>query len=1033
MDQLIEHAISLANQPAIPLLAPIKNRIAYVVSHGQSYASNGYAIRTQGVAKALNGQGFETLCFVRPGRPWDLGVEKGSIQPEMQVDGVRYIHSRWLQDKRPKGKINLFNATVDRLVHLLRLYRPSVVLAASNHEIGLPAWAAAKQLGLPFHYEVRGFWEVSRASRQPGWEKTDEYQQHYTHESFLAQHADQLYTLNSHMQRELVQRGAKPGSIHLVPNSVSELPRTHTTNSSSTRKQLGIPENAFVLGYIGAITEYEGLEQLLEALAELKKTPVTQPVHALIVGGYSPVNQQAQPEKASILDELKTRAKQLGVSSQITWTGRVEHGQLPAYFAAVNATVIPRKPLPVCELVSAIKPLEYLSYGKPIIASNVAPQAELLQQGKLGWLYQKGDAKALAAMVLQVQRANKEEIKVKTEAGIIAIKSYYLWHQSIQPLVAGLNMAQAPRQEELSELKKQELSVGSVEKTIPDDQPSSLCVQPIPLPPGKNTVTAEQKLLLDEKLKIVYQADGFKGVHEFIKMQTAGRNEKFLAFCQVKGANVVLAGGDAEQACLLAEQALKTDLSATTLRSAARVFYNAAKIKRAIELVDKLESSLGKANDNDAKFISEVRGRAKLIEWAEMPASKRVQPKIKQRVLNVLAFSLPYTSVGYATRSHGLARGIKRGNWDVRPYTRPGFPYDFKPELVGNILPEKDDIDDITYHRILENSRTEKNEVEYLIDSISYWEKIIDSEQPEIIHAASNYVTALPALIAARRKGVPFIYEIRGFWEVTRSSRDSSFANTAKYRYMQLFERLVVNQSDRIITITTAMKELLVKNGAKEDKIAIAFNSVDPDRFLPRAPNKTLASKIGIPENIPVIGYIGSFVDYEGLDDLIEAVSFLRDDGVECRLLLVGDGAITESLKHKIIDLKLHDIVLMTGRVPHDEVEDYYSLIDIAPFPRKPWEVCELVSPLKPFEAMALQKAVVVSNTRALNEIVKDGYNGIVFNKGCSISLKNSLLTLIKNKALRAEIGENARNWIIDERSWNVAGKACIEEYSKLI
>src|SRR5690606_3261182 len=168
MDILLQKANALANQPALPVI-PIPNRIAYVVSHGQSYASNGYAIRTQGIAKALNDHGFETLCFVRPGRPWELGVEKGSVRPEVVLDGVRYIHSRWADTDKPGNETEHLERSVERFMELFRVYRPAAVLAASNYIVGLPAWVAAKRLGLPFYNEVRGFWELSRDAREPGY------------------------------------------------------------------------------------------------------------------------------------------------------------------------------------------------------------------------------------------------------------------------------------------------------------------------------------------------------------------------------------------------------------------------------------------------------------------------------------------------------------------------------------------------------------------------------------------------------------------------------------------------------------------------------------------------------------------------------------------------------------------------------------------------------------------------------------------------------------------------------------------------
>ncbi|MFD2191867.1 glycosyltransferase [Pistricoccus aurantiacus] len=149
MDNLLHLANQLANQPATPLLAPIQGRIAYVVSHGQSYASNGYAVRTQGIAQALNQHGLETLCFVRPGRPWELGMAPGNVGPESVIEGVRYIHSRWPQDQVPTNEREHLEASLARFTELFRVYRPEVVVAASDFTSALPAIIAARALALP--------------------------------------------------------------------------------------------------------------------------------------------------------------------------------------------------------------------------------------------------------------------------------------------------------------------------------------------------------------------------------------------------------------------------------------------------------------------------------------------------------------------------------------------------------------------------------------------------------------------------------------------------------------------------------------------------------------------------------------------------------------------------------------------------------------------------------------------------------------------------------------------------------------------
>lgn len=432
MDRLIQQAQELAKKSLLPILS-IPKRIAYVVSHGQSYASNGYAIRTQGIAEALNAHGFETLCFVRPGRPWELSTG-ATIDPEVQVKGVRYIHTRHAPGLKTNDKLALLEADVAHYIELFQLYRPEVVLAASNYKTGLPALVAARRLGLAFHYEVRGFWEVSRASLIPSWRNTLDFEWEYEYETWVCNQADRLYTLNRFMSEELIKRGALSERIQLVPNAVRDIHTLPLTVDNKLKASLGIKSTAYVVGYVGSLTEYEGLDLLVQAIAKEQ----CKSVHALIVGSSRLGSNISQTDVDPIIERLMSQASELGVADRLTFTGRVSPDKLKDYFNIIDATVIPRHALPVCELVSAIKPLEYLSFGKPVIASDVAPQVDLLEGGGLGWLFSKGSVESLANAITSVQSALPKELERKIKKGQEVVKSKYLWSIVVQDMVSGL-------------------------------------------------------------------------------------------------------------------------------------------------------------------------------------------------------------------------------------------------------------------------------------------------------------------------------------------------------------------------------------------------------------------------------------------------------------------------------------------------------------------------------------------------------------------------------------------------------------------
>ncbi|MGO3768732.1 MAG: glycosyltransferase family 4 protein, partial [Vreelandella alkaliphila] len=380
MDDLIKHAEQIASQPLTSVFQPIARRVAYVVSHGQSYANNGYAIRTQGVAEALNQQGLEVLCFLRPGRPWEFH-SKSDMAPEVIVNGVKYIHSRWPYRVVPQGARANFNASVERFIELFRVYRPSVVLAASNWIVALPAWVAAKRLGLPFCNEVRGFWELSKDAREPGYAHTESFKEEAERDSFVARKANQVFTLNDPMKAELVKRGVQPERISIVPNGIRELPDLKPTDPR-LQQRLGIQAADHVIGYIGSFNAYEGLDVLLQACEILVKKGVS--LKLLLVGDDQP------------LTHVMSTHEHDADRPWLIQVGRVPHQQVADYYALIDCVAIPRKNYPVCRLVPPIKAAEALAYGKRLVASDVVPLAEYPQKHEYMVMFEAGNAQSLA-------------------------------------------------------------------------------------------------------------------------------------------------------------------------------------------------------------------------------------------------------------------------------------------------------------------------------------------------------------------------------------------------------------------------------------------------------------------------------------------------------------------------------------------------------------------------------------------------------------------------------------------------------------
>jgi glycosyltransferase involved in cell wall biosynthesis len=407
--------------------------------------------------------------------------------------------------------------------------------------------------------------------------------------------------------------------------------------------------------------------------------------------------------------------------------------------------------------------------------------------------------------------------------------------------------------------------------------------------------------------------------------------------------------------------------------------------------------------------------------WPMVGAESTPYKSRPNAVLSVLAQSLPVTSGGYATRTHGLLTGISGRGWDVRAVTRLGFPYDWWRGFENREAMPLDVVDGIPYHRLYDKGVRVYPQYPLRSYVEQYARRLMQhavEHRASIIHAASFYVNGLAAAITARRLGIPYIYEMRGLEDLMRVSRDPSYATSDRYRFLITTENAACRDADIVLVITDALRREMIDRGVPDERIIVLPNGVDVERFRPRERDAKLAAELGIDDKI-VIGYAGGLVDYEGLNLLLEAAAMLKSRRDDFHVVIVGDGSAEQALRDMAVRLQLEDVITFTGRVPHSKVNRYISLFDITPFPRLPLPVCELISPIKPFEAMAMGKAVVASTVAALTEIVDDGKTGAVFRKGSAEDLARVLGELLDSPTRREELGQAARTWVVAERDWS--------------
>lgn len=399
------------------------------------------------------------------------------------------------------------------------------------------------------------------------------------------------------------------------------------------------------------------------------------------------------------------------------------------------------------------------------------------------------------------------------------------------------------------------------------------------------------------------------------------------------------------------------------------------------------------------------------------------------RVLYLASSFLPDHRNGYTIRTFYLVHALKAAGLDVRLATRPGYPWDRRK--INLSVKEAVDVGGLVSERLRASAGMSGPPIDYLEAAAASLAAHIAARGISIVHAASNHMSALPALIAARRMGCSFVYEVRGLWEFSEAAKKPGWENTELFALRHALEMQTARSADAVITLGAGLHDELVAGGVMPEHIAHVPNAADTDVFFPRPRDAALAGKFGIPEQRLMVGFAGSFEIYEGLEDLLAAMAILAGRGRDVGLVGVGEGPVRQRLRAQADAAGLRERVVLPGRVAHTEMQAHYSLMDIAAYPRIPARVCDVVTPLKPLEAMAMGKPVVMSSVGGLKELAEDGVSALFFEKGKVEDLAAKLESLIVDAALREKLGAGARK-AVEGRRWDNGARTISDVYMRL-
>lgn len=391
------------------------------------------------------------------------------------------------------------------------------------------------------------------------------------------------------------------------------------------------------------------------------------------------------------------------------------------------------------------------------------------------------------------------------------------------------------------------------------------------------------------------------------------------------------------------------------------------------------------------------------------------------RILHVLDHSLPLHS-GYTFRTLAILREQRQLGWQTLQLTSP---------KQGAAATLQEDVDGWTFHRTPSAPGTGLlRQMQLTARRIA---EVARESQPDLIHAHSPVLNALPSLWAGRRLGLPVVYEMRASWEDAAVDHGSTTEGSLRYRLSRAMESFALRRADAITTICEGLRGDIAVRGIDPARVTVIPNAVDASTFAFGVPPQAeLRRSLGL-EGAVVLGFAGSFYGYEGLDLLLEAARQLLPRHPQLRVLLVGGGPQEANLRAQAASGELKDRVIFTGRVPHEQVQRYYEQIDVLAYPRLPIRLTELVTPLKPLEAMAQGVMFVASDVGGHRELVRDGETGTLFKAGDAGALAAAIDGLLAQRERWPARRAAARRFVEAERTWAASVARYREVYARAL
>lgn len=410
-------------------------------------------------------------------------------------------------------------------------------------------------------------------------------------------------------------------------------------------------------------------------------------------------------------------------------------------------------------------------------------------------------------------------------------------------------------------------------------------------------------------------------------------------------------------------------------------------------------------------------------------------------ILHVVDHALPRLS-GYAVRSHEVCRALRSR----------GIPVAILP---GERQPETPlgDVDGVTYldslrgadsgvlrsfaHAAAQRGLRGSSRLGDLLDARAAALRLpAPFDRPGVVHVHSPPRLFDAARPLATRLGAPLVYEVRGIWALSAAAEEDRAIDPLRAAAADAF---AARAAEIVFAICRGLADLLIAGGVDARRVHLAPNGVDAQRFRPRPRDAAFAREIGLDEDparapaaSPVFGYATNVRRFEGVEDVLAAWPSVLAHYPGATFLLAGHGPLVDPLRDRARAIGIENRFRVLGPVPVDRMPSFYSLLDGFVVPRRRSAVAEIVTPLKPLEAMASGVPVLATDLPALRELTAGGSAGLLFEPDRPEALADACLALAGDAAAAQALARTAREHVERARGWDAAAGAYLVGYSTL-